>query len=107
MSAALCKTGMVATIATAALAEFAGTAFFLFCILATSGMVYQFAAVGAALALAVFAVGSMSGGHLNPAVSVMLFSRGAIDMPRLAAYVAAQVAGGLAASLGAQALLRK
>lgn len=87
--------------------EFAGTTFFLAAILASGGMGLQFAVVGAALALAVYVGGSISGGHFNPAVSAMVLSRGGIDAATFAAYVVAQLAGGLTASALVRAALKK
>lgn len=43
-----------------------------------------------------FAIGHISGCHLNPAVSVGLWSSGRFPTSELAPYIAAQVAGGLA-----------
>ena len=41
--------------------------------------------------------GAKSGGHFNPAVSVMMAAAGKVSMKDLAPYVIAQIAGGLAA----------
>ena len=67
------------------LAEFLGTMFFLYVILATGD------------AVAIMVIGKHSGGHFNPAVSVMLSMAGKHSMKELAPYVVAQVLGGLAA----------
>ena len=75
------------------LAEFLGTMFFLYVILATGDAV----AIGLALMAATFILGKKSGGHFNPAVSVMMAVAGKLSMKDLAPYVVAQVAGGLAA----------
>tara|TARA_B100001093_G_scaffold520477_1_gene616436 strand:- start:573 stop:845 length:273 start_codon:yes stop_codon:yes gene_type:complete len=75
------------------LAEFLGTMFFLYVILATGDAV----AIGLALMAAIFILGKTSGGHFNPAVSVMLAAAGKMSMKDLAPYIVAQVAGGLAA----------
>ena len=75
------------------LAEFLGTMFFLYVILATGDAV----AIGLALIVAIMVVGPHSGGHFNPAVSVMLAMAGKHSMKELAPYVVAQVLGGLAA----------
>lgn len=74
-------------------AEFLGTMFFLYVILATGDAV----AIGLALMTVIFILGKVSGGHFNPAVSVMLAAAGKLSMKDLAPYVIAQVAGGLAA----------
>tara|TARA_B100001287_G_scaffold57166_1_gene45434 strand:+ start:1397 stop:1666 length:270 start_codon:yes stop_codon:yes gene_type:complete len=75
------------------LAEFLGTMFFLYVILATGDAV----AIGLALMAVIFILGKTSGGHFNPAVSVMLAAAGKISMKDLAPYIIAQIAGGLAA----------
>ena len=75
------------------LAEFLGTMFFLYVILATGDPV----AIGLGLIAAIYILGKGSGGHFNPAVSVMLAAAGKFPMAKLAPYVVAQVAGGLAA----------
>ncbi len=49
-----------------------------------------------ALAAAIFAVGHVSGAHLNPAVSVAVAVTGGLGRRELAAYVAAQLAGAVA-----------
>lgn len=78
------------------LTELVGTLFFVSIVIVTGG---QWWAVGAALAATIW-LGSAAGchsNHFNPAVSVALFARGAMPAWRCASYVAAQVAGGLAA----------
>ena len=75
------------------LAEFLGTMFFLYVILATGDAV----AIGLALMAVIFILGKTSGGHFNPAVSVMLAAAGKVSMKELAPYIIAQIAGGLAA----------
>ena len=74
-------------------AEFLGTMFFLYVILATGDAV----AIGLALMAAIFIVGKSSGGHFNPAVSVVMAMAGKMNMKDLAPYILAQIAGGLAA----------
>ena len=75
------------------LAEFLGTMFFLYVILATGDAV----AIGLALMSVIFILGKYSGGHFNPAVSVMMAAAGKMSMKDLAPYIIAQIAGGLAA----------
>ena len=75
------------------LVEFIGTCFFVFIILATGNPL----ALGAALALAVMLSKDISGGHLNPAVSVAMASLGKLQVQDLLPYVLAQVFGGLVA----------
>jgi aquaporin Z len=74
-------------------AEFLGTLFFLYVILATGDAV----AIGLGLMAAIFILGKKSGGHFNPAVSVMMAMAGKMNMKDLAPYILAQVAGALAA----------
>lgn len=75
------------------LAEFLGTMIFLFAILA-SGNPY---AIGIALTIVILIFGPISGGHFNPAVTVMLAHDGAIDTSDLIPYIAAQIGGGIVA----------
>lgn len=85
-----------------ALAEFVGTFIFVFAIIGAvdSGSPLTPLAIGFALMVMVFATGHISGAHLNPAVSLGAFLRGAISALTLVAYVVAQlVAGALAALL--------
>lgn len=77
----------------AILAELVGTFFFLGVILATGEAI----PIGIALAAGIFLTAHISGGHLNPAVSTMMFAKGAIDAPTLFGYIVAQVLGGLLA----------
>ena len=75
--------------------EFIGTFIFLSVILASG----QPLPIAAALAVAIYFGGKVSGGHFNPAVSVMKhFQEGAnASVQKTAFYIAAQVLGGLAA----------
>jgi aquaporin Z len=73
--------------------EFIGTFFFLSVIVATSQPIL--------IALALLAVmlvgGGVSGGHFNPATSVMFWLKGGLATQDLAAYVVAQLLGGAGA----------
>jgi len=71
--------------------EFLGTVFFVYIIFATG----NYLAIGAALALAVYIGGPISGGMFNPAVSIAMMSAGKLDRNDLIPYIIAQVAGGL------------
>lgn len=51
---------------------------------------------GLAVALAVYSVGTISGGHLNPAVTIGLASVGAFPWGQVMGYVLAQMAGAMA-----------
>jgi glycerol uptake facilitator-like aquaporin len=54
-------------------------------------------AIGAALAIAIMVGGNISGGHFNPAVSVMMYAAGKLSRADLIPYLLVQVAGGLVA----------
>lgn len=75
------------------LVEFLGTLFFLYVILTTSNAL----AIGAALAIAIMIGGAISGGHFNPAVTIMMAVANKIPRKEVIPYILAQVAGGLAA----------
>jgi aquaporin Z len=77
----------------AMLIEFIGTFFFLYVILAVGTPL----AIGAALALAIYVGGSISGGNFNPAVTIMLIAAKKQRIETALPYIVAQVAGGLAA----------
>lgn len=51
-----------------------------------------------AVATAVYAFGPISGAHINPAVTIGLWARGALDRGQIPAYVVAQLAGAVSAS---------
>ena len=73
--------------------EFAGTLFFLSVIISTG----NWAAIGAALALVAFLGGGISGGHFNPAVTLMFFINNDISLRDALAYVVVQLLGGASA----------
>lgn len=79
------------------LAEFLGTLFFLYVILAAPSGSKAAVAIGVALAIAIMMFGKVSGGHFNPAVTVMMAAKGPFPAADLLPYIVAQVAGGLAA----------
>ncbi|KRB36235.1 UNVERIFIED_CONTAM: aquaporin [Microbacterium sp. SLM126] len=78
-----------------AVAELVGTFVFVFAIIAAvnSGSDLTPLAIGFALMIMVFATGHISGAHLNPAVSVGVWLRGAIDAVGLVVYIVAQLVG--------------
>jgi arsenate reductase len=81
-----------------ALAEFLGVTLFLTAICGAA--VYQnkelgTAALAAVLALAILVTASISGGHLNPIVSIYFFSRREIGLVQLLVYLVAQITGGI------------
>jgi aquaporin Z len=73
--------------------EFLGTVFFLYVILAVGHPL----AIGLALAVAIMVGGKISGGHFNPAVSLMMVGANKLKMNEAAPYILAQVAGGFVA----------
>ena len=75
------------------LVEFVATLFFMYVILATGNPL----AIGAALALVILVAGKLSGGHVNPAVSVAMVSAGKLNVNELLPYIVAQVLGALTA----------
>jgi len=81
-----------------ALAEFLGVTLFLTAICGAA--VYQnkelgTAALAAVLGLAILVTASISGGHLNPIVSIYFFSRREIGLVQLIVYLVAQITGGI------------
>jgi aquaporin Z len=79
---------------TSYLAEYLGAFFFILAIFSSGGNPLI---IGGALALVIFLVGSISGGHINPAVSVAMFMKRDLNMMQLLGYVAAQCLGGASA----------
>jgi aquaporin Z len=75
------------------LVEFLGTAFFVYVILATGNPL----AMGAALALVILLTVNISGGYLNPAITIVMASAGKISTNEVIPYCIAQVFGGLTA----------
>ena len=59
---------------------------------------------GAILVVLIMGLGPISGAHLNPAVTLAFLARREIGLAMAAAYVAAQIAGGLAGMLAAHAM---
>lgn len=70
----------------------------------TGGLVGVALAHGLALAVLVSALGPISGGHFNPAVTFAVWITGRIESVRAALYVVAQLAGALAAGLALRAV---
>lgn len=82
------------------LAEFIGT-FFLVLTVGCSvigGAALPPLAIGAALMVMIFAAGHISGGHLNPAVTLAVWLRGKCDTKDVAPYMVSQVAAGIVAA---------
>ena len=59
-------------------------------------------AIGAILMVMIYAGGHISGGHYNPAVTVAVLIRRRIGLADAAAYVVAQLAGGIVGALAAR-----
>jgi aquaporin Z len=74
------------------LVEFLGTMFLMYVIVATG----NWAAIGAALAVAVLLGGPVSGGSFNPAVSIALYSAGKLEKQDVLPYIIVEILGGLA-----------
>jgi aquaporin-8 len=75
------------------LVEFIGSILFVYVILATGNPL----AIGATLALLILMLGNISGGHLNPAVSITMAAAGRLSTNDLVPYCLAQILGGLVA----------
>lgn len=82
----------------ALLAEFLGTFFFLSIIL-NSIFLGEFAPIAISIGLlaAIYFAGRVSGGHFNPAVSIMMYVKGKLAGDITILYIAAQILGGLVA----------
>ena len=81
-----------------ALAEFLGVALFLTSITGAfrnSSSPFGVLSLSITLGLAIFVTAPISGGHLNPAVSVYFYSRRELSLVELVSYIGAQVAGAL------------
>jgi aquaporin Z len=75
-------------------AEYIGAFFFILAIFASGGNPLI---IGAALALVVFLIAAVSGGHVNPAVSLAMYLNGSLTPIDLFSYVFAQLLGGFSA----------
>jgi aquaporin Z len=75
------------------LVEFLASAFFVYVILATGNPL----AIGAALALVLLLTLRVTGGYVNPAVTIVMASAGKIPTEELIPYCVAQIFGGLTA----------
>jgi aquaporin Z len=76
------------------LAEFFGTFFFILSIFVSGGNPLV---IGAALALVIFLIAHVSGGMVNPAVSLAMFMDGKLNGMELFAYAFSQLLGGASA----------
>ena len=75
------------------LVETLGTALFVYIVLATGNPL----AIGATLVLVIMLTSKVSGGHINPAVTMTLASAGKLRMDEVLPYCVSQVLGGLLA----------
>ncbi|HEX4667901.1 MAG TPA: MIP/aquaporin family protein [Chthoniobacterales bacterium] len=84
------------------IAEFIGTFFLVLAVGSTvingaTGVIAPLA-IGSMLMVMIFATGHISGGHLNPAVTLAVWIRGKIPASDVPGYMIGQLAGGLAAA---------
>ena len=82
------------------IAEFFGTFLLLMSIFATGNALV----IGGTLALNVWLLGSISGSHVNPAVSIAMLVKGAISTTEFVTYTIAQLAGAVSAWYAYKAL---
>ena len=75
------------------ISELVGTFIFLGVILATGEAI----PIGIALAAAILFGGKISGGHYNPAVTIMMLANNQVTSVEALGYIVSQVIGGLAA----------
>ena len=82
-------------------AEYVGAFFFILSIFVSGGNPLI---IGGALALVIFLIAGVSGGHVNPAVSLAMMLNNSINTTEFAGYVVAQLAGGASAYYAYKAL---
>jgi glycerol uptake facilitator-like aquaporin len=75
------------------LAEFFGTALFIYVILVTGNAI----AIGATLALVILLTAPISGGYVNPAVVFAQAYKGALPVKEILPYCLAEILGGIVA----------
>ena len=85
------------------LAEFLGTVLVVLCALVSGG---NFLVVGVAVAVAVFFAGKISGGHVNPAITLALYVNNKIAFNDFVAYLVSQFAGGVSSVFLYNAVLK-
>ena len=89
-------------------AEFAGTFALVFtvgCCVATGSAVWNATAIACVLMVMVYATGPISGGHLNPAVTLALALADKFDWEQVPVYCATQIVAGIAAGSCTASLL--
>ena len=74
------------------IAEFLGTFLLVLSVFASGGNAYV---VGATLAVVILLTGKLSGGHVNPAISLAMYVKGSLSLKELLFYVGSQAAGGV------------
>jgi aquaporin Z len=75
------------------LAEFLGTFILVLSILATANPLF----IAAAFLAAITIISKISGGHINPVVSLAMFMNGTITSKQLMLFIPAQILGAVAA----------
>jgi len=75
-------------------AEYIGAFFFILSIFASGGNPLV---VGGTLALVILLIATISGGHVNPAVSLAMYMNGSLNSNNIFIYVFAQLLGGISA----------
>jgi aquaporin Z len=85
------------------LAEFLGTVLVVLCALVSGG---NFLVVGVAVAVAVFFAGKISGGHVNPAITLALYVNNKMAFNDFVAYLVSQFAGGVSSVFLYNAVLK-
>ena len=74
-------------------AEFLGTFIFVLSVLATTNPIY----IAASFLGAITLISKISGGHINPVVSLAMYMNGSINMNQLTVYIPAQIVGAILA----------
>ena len=75
------------------LVEFLGSLVFIYIVLATNNPL----AIGATLCLVMLLTSQISGGHINPTISIVMTAAGKLPTNDLIPYIASQTFGGLIA----------
>ena len=90
------------------LIEFLGTFFLSGVILSVykkKNIIFVGLSIGLALSCAIFVGGNISGGHYNPAVSIMMYINNSINLKDTILYIVSQVLGSLSV-LGVSNLIK-